>query len=118
MFLKGVHVESGAASARPLIFRPMKKIIEVENLKCGGCATTISNKLFQIAGVQGVDVISATKNVILTYTGSEETYEAVMSKLKKLGYPQKGEPTTLDAVKSYASSMIGRVSKPVKPASS
>lgn len=96
----------------------MKKIIEIENLKCGGCSTTVSNSLLKIQGVKGVDVMPVMDTVILTYDGTDETLESCMRKLKSLGYPKKGEATAMDTVKSYASCMVGKVSQATTGSSS
>ncbi len=39
--------------------------IVIANLKCGGCETTIKNKLLSIKGVQSVFVDSATDSITL-----------------------------------------------------
>ena len=44
--------------------------IEVENLKCGGCATTITKTLSQMAGVTGVTVDPDIKSVSFIGTTS------------------------------------------------
>ena len=85
--------------------------IEVENLKCGGCATTITKSLSQMAGVTGVAVDPDIKTV--TFTGEVSLRDSVVARLKSLGYPEKGTAHGLDAgvaaAKSYVSCAVGRL---------
>lgn len=85
--------------------------ITVENLKCHGCAATISRELQKVEGVISVQVDVATSRVNITTTGSEETTEACRHKLLSLGYPESGSKnSTISKAKSYVSCAIGRIS--------
>lgn len=89
----------------------MTFIIEVENIKCGGCANSIKNKLITIDGVTDVKVEVATGKVEVT--GSEELLESVCQALMHLGYPEKGSAHGLGAMaasaKSFVSCAVGRM---------
>ena len=61
--------------------------IEVENLKCGGCATTITKTLSQMAGVTGVTVDPDIKSV--SFIGEDSLRDSVVARLKSLGYPER-----------------------------
>lgn len=84
--------------------------IQVENLKCGGCANTIVNGLSTIEGVEDVSVDNKTDTV--SYKGDESTRELVKAKLISLGYPEKGSvkglTSGLATAKSYVSCVIGK----------
>ncbi len=82
--------------------------IYIANLKCGGCATTITNELSKLEGVQNVSVDKETDSVSLNYENVNR--EIIINKLHDLGYPEATEENgLLLQLKSYASCMIGRV---------
>ena len=85
--------------------------INVENIKCGGCASTIRSKLAAMTGIDQVDVdIEAG---IVSVDGSEDTREAVTARLLKLGYPESGTAEGIAAAKarakSFVSCAVGRI---------
>ena len=83
--------------------------IYIANLKCGGCSSTITKELSEIAGVSNVKVDNKTDSVDVTYAETEERSE-IIHKLHKLGYPEATEENgLLLQLKSYASCMIGRI---------
>jgi copper chaperone len=87
-----------------------EKII-VANLKCDGCATTIKNKLFAIEGVRSVNVNTDEDFVEIEHEGITNR-EIFIKKLNSLGYPEAtAENGLLTQLKSYASCMVGRLSK-------
>jgi len=87
-----------------------EKII-VANLKCDGCATTIKNKLSTIEGVRSVNVNTDEDFVEIEYEGITNR-EIFIKKLNSLGYPEAtAENGLLTQLKSYASCMVGRLSK-------
>lgn len=82
--------------------------IYIANLKCGGCATTITNELSKLEGVQNVSVEKDTDSISLSYENIDR--EIITNKLHDLGYPEATEENgLLLQLKSYASCMIGRV---------
>ena len=93
----------------------MKHNFQVENIRCGGCANTITKKLREINGVMDVHVNVEDKRVIVT-TESEtdnKVHQILGEKLVKLGYPEVGTigSNNLKAkATSVVSCAIGKVS--------
>jgi copper chaperone len=82
--------------------------IYIANLKCGGCATIITNELTKLKGVTIVQVDNETDCVNISYENTNR--EKIIEKLHELGYPEATEENgLLLQLKSYASCMIGRV---------
>ena len=78
--------------------------ISVENIKCGGCAGTITKKINIIDGVNGTEVdIEAG---IVKVDGVDGLQETLTSKLLKLGYPESGTAEGLAAAKAKARSFV------------
>lgn len=85
--------------------------ILVANLKCSGCANTITQKISGIAGVKKVVVDPEQDSVTVDYEESTPRKE-ITDKLHSLGYPEATEENgLLLQLKSYASCMIGRINK-------
>lgn len=86
--------------------------IEVENIKCGGCARSINQALEQLPGVGGVEVDVQAQ--IVSFNGEPATRQPVADKLLSLGYPEKGTLAGVGAAvagaKSFVSCAIGRMS--------
>ena len=86
--------------------------VKVENIKCGGCASTIRSKLEAIEGVSGVDV--QVEDGIVSIEAAEDTREAVTARLTSLGYPESGTAEGIAAAKararSFVSCAVGRLS--------
>lgn len=97
----------------------MKYSVEVENIKCGGCANSIKKGLLQVLGnipaeKIGIDIESGT----ISYDFSDDSvHEAIKAKLLKMGYPEKGSVEGLKAAaskaKSFASCAVGRMTNKV-----
>ncbi|MBI3188006.1 MAG: heavy-metal-associated domain-containing protein [Gammaproteobacteria bacterium] len=89
----------------------MQLQIELENIKCGGCAATIKKRLLEDARIKSVDVDVATGAVTLDAT--ENDLVSWKALLLKLGYPQRGTAEGVAAAKamakSFVSCAIGRV---------
>lgn len=86
--------------------------IQVANLKCNGCATTIKKELLAIQGVDTVDVDVANDSIDITY--HNENRDVIINRLHTLGYPEATEKNgLLLQLKSYASCMLGWVSSAV-----
>ena len=86
--------------------------IEVDNLKCGGCARTITRGLADLAGVSDVQVNRDSQ--LVTFTADKALRANVAEKLRAMGYPEKGSVHGVSAAvanaKSFVSCAIGRVS--------
>lgn len=85
----------------------MSWTVEVENMSCGGCVNTITKGLHTIEGVG--DVAVDLDNGIIQIEGDFDQ-EAVLLKLSKMGYPQKGNNTLLKQAKSFVSCATGKMS--------
>jgi copper chaperone len=87
--------------------------LHVDNLKCGGCANTISKSLSGIPGVTAIDVRPDTSEVMFTADPALRT--EVADKLRSIGYPETGTISGVAAgvasAKSYVSCAIGTVTK-------
>ena len=78
--------------------------ISVENIKCGGCAGTITKKINIIDGVNGTEVdIEAG---IVKVDGIDGLQETLTSNLLKLGYPESGTAEGIAAAKAKARSFV------------
>lgn len=88
----------------------MQTTIYIQNLKCGGCANTITKGLNDIETVKNVHVNVEDSSVTFDYEMDEKLSE-VKTKLKSLGYPEDGEANSLGSkAKSYVSCAIGKMS--------
>ena len=89
----------------------MSYSIQVENIKCGGCAGTIKTKLSAMDVVETVEV--AIAEGIVTIEGDEAQRDSVAAELLRLGYPESGTAEGLQAAaakaKSFVSCAIGRL---------
>ena len=86
--------------------------INVENIKCGGCAATIRSKL---EAMESIDKIEADIGEgIVSVEAAEDTRAAVTARLLKLGYPESGTAEGIAAAraraKSFVSCAVGRIS--------
>ncbi|MDP5105423.1 heavy-metal-associated domain-containing protein [uncultured Polaribacter sp.] len=82
--------------------------IQIENLKCGGCAATIKKGLLTLENINEVTV--DVEKSIVSVTSDKDNLEAVKEKLSKLGYPEVGDKNTvLHKAKSFVSCAVGRI---------
>ena len=83
----------------------------VANLKCSGCANTITKKISELKGVHKVVVDPDQDSVTVDYEETTPRTE-ITKTLHGLGYPEATEENgLLLQLKSYASCMIGRINK-------
>ncbi len=83
----------------------MRYEIEVENIRCGGCASTISKKLFENEAIQSVD-IQIDDQIVVIETEDESTKQSAIDILASLGYPEKGSVEGLESLKGKAKSVV------------
>ena len=82
--------------------------IQIENLKCGGCAATIKKGISAINGVN--DVAVDVENSIVTIDSENANLVEIKEKLSKLGYPEVGDKNSvLHKAKSFVSCAVGRI---------
>jgi copper chaperone CopZ len=88
----------------------MTKTEIIQNLKCGGCATTITNALNELEGISQTMVDNEQNSVTFEYT-DESQVKTAEEKLSSLGYPIDSDPNSiLKKAKSYVSCAVGRMS--------
>lgn len=86
----------------------MKAEIQIENLKCGGCASTIKKAILAIEGVSEIEI--DMEKSIVSITSENDNLEEIKIKLSKLGYPEVGDKNTvLHKAKSFVSCAVGRM---------
>lgn len=89
----------------------MKTSIIVQNLKCGGCAKTITSRLSEIDNITDITIDIENSTIAFSATHTEEALE-VKRKLKTLGYPTASDANgALLKAKSFVSCATGKMSK-------
>ena len=93
----------------------MLQTFEVANVKCGGCANTVTTKL-TAAGFEQLSVdLSCEPRKVTVFIENEIKMEEFTKLLKKLGYPLSDENlSTFESsslkAKSYVSCAVGKFS--------
>lgn len=79
--------------------------ISVENIKCGGCANSITAGLMEDPHVMQVqvDVVNGSVWLEIEDAGSRD---AIVQRLTKMGYPETGSVEGLDSMKAKAKSFV------------
>ena len=90
----------------------MKKTYEVQNVKCGGCASTLKKSLHEAFGEVEVDLDAMPRKITLDIEDDQE--ETLKLALRKLGYPLVGDElgtfaTIETKAKSFVSCAIGKL---------
>ena len=87
----------------------MTKTEILQNLKCDGCANTITTALNKLDGVSNAKVEIETHSVTFEYN-NENQIEIVEKKLASLGYPIDTDPNSImQKAKSFVSCAVGRM---------
>lgn len=86
-----------------------KEVIQIENLKCGGCASSIKRSLLKLKTVTEVTV-DVEKSEVQVSANSTLERKTIVSALAKLGYPELGQGNSIQKMKSYVSCAIGKLS--------
>ena len=87
----------------------MTTTLKIQNLKCGGCANTITSKLSGLDAINDIKVIPENNSVAFSYKNETILNDAKML-LAKLGYPVLGNKNALTTkAKSFVSCAIGRI---------
>lgn len=88
--------------------------LTVENIKCGGCANTITKALNEL---HLKDIQVDHENNLITFKDPTDDVKVIttLNKLRSLGYPLVDSEEGLTAMalkaKSYASCAIGKITK-------
>jgi copper chaperone len=89
----------------------MTTTLEIQNLKCGGCAHTIISKLNNLEGIQNVSV-DTNSNTVSFQNELASQVESATKLLSKLGYPVNGDVNSIGKkAKSFVSCAVGRMAK-------
>ena len=89
----------------------MNTSITVQNLKCGGCANTITTKLAELENISEV-TIDVDKSIVAFNHNNQAEAIAVKDRLKTLGYPLVDDDNNLvSKAKSFVSCATGKLSK-------
>lgn len=89
----------------------MKTSVAIQNLKCGGCESTIAKKLNSLNGIKDININIDNCTVSFSYE-TNDGLETVEKELTKLGYPSEGEVNSFNnKAKSYISCAIGKFNK-------
>jgi len=84
--------------------------INILNLKCNGCASTIKKGLLSIEGVNKVEVTLENSEIKINEV-SDTLFTTVKEKLSKMGYPEVGDANTvMHKAKSFVSCATGKMS--------
>lgn len=87
----------------------MQTKIIVQNLKCGGCANTITKNLSSFEDIRDINVEAELSSVSFSYE-NETTLQEVEHKLKQLGYPVVGDANSyMNKAKSFISCATGKM---------
>jgi len=82
---------------------------QVQNLKCGGCVKTISNKLSEIKEIKNVIVDKESSSVSFDHQSADDA-SLIKDALKRMGYPTiDDENGFVDRAKSFVSCASGKL---------
>jgi len=89
----------------------MKQTFKVQNVKCGGCANTLTTKLADTFGKIEVNLEVMPREITLEI--ADEEVPALREALKSLGYPMADEAlgfveNTTAQAKSFVSCAVGK----------
>ena len=88
----------------------MKTSIIVQNLKCGGCASTITSKISEIENISDIHIDVDKCRVSFNFINDTDAL-AVKNKLRALGYPSIDDDNNLIyKAKSIVSCATGKLS--------
>jgi len=87
----------------------MKATLEIQNLKCGGCANTIYKNVSNLKKVDALNINNEHHTVSFEYE-DEADLKAVKTLLNHLGYPVIGDKNAFTTkVKSFVSCAVGSI---------
>jgi copper chaperone len=90
----------------------LKQTLTIENMKCGGCTSTIIDRLSALESVNSVEVDLGSGTV--TFESPHQRVDTVRQTLLKLGYPEPGTSLGVSKMaanaRSFVSCAIGKVS--------
>lgn len=88
----------------------MNHFVQIQNLKCGGCAKTVMDTLKKLPNVNDITV-EVDKSMVAFSTEEGSTLEIVEQKLTEIGYPPVGSKNSvITKAKSFVSCATGKMS--------
>jgi len=91
---------------------PVRFSIQVDNIKCGGCANSIQTKLLTLDKVSEV-IVDIDAGEVTVEVADEAGRKMVVESLLTLGYPETGSAEGLASMgakaKSFVSCAVGRM---------
>ena len=95
----------------------MKQTYKVENVKCGGCASTLKTKLLETFGEVEVSLETMPREITLEV--EEPQVQELRNTLRGLGYPMSDEKLNLfetgsTKAKSFVSCAVGKIDNATK----
>ncbi|MFH6604430.1 heavy-metal-associated domain-containing protein [Maribacter algicola] len=89
----------------------MKESVIVQNLKCGGCAKTITSRISELENISDVSVDVETSTVSFVHSNMNDAL-VVKDRLKSLGYPSIDDKNSVAAKAiSFVSCATGKLAK-------
>ncbi len=89
----------------------MRTTVHIQNLKCGGCETTIVNRLSEVKNISEVEINQNDETVSFDFHTNHD-FEKAKHVLSAIGYPIVGsENKLITKAKSYISCIKGRTTK-------
>lgn len=89
----------------------MRTSKHIQNLKCGGCASTIKSNLDKIDGLNAV-IVDVEEGAVSFEYETEAQFELAHERLVALGYPFDDDKNSMiTKAKSFVSCAVGRMSK-------
>ncbi|MGV6857744.1 MAG: heavy-metal-associated domain-containing protein [bacterium] len=79
--------------------------IQVENIKCGGCANSITTGLMEDETINTVEV-DVESGIINIEADDNANRDAIAARLLKMGYPETGSVEGIAAAKAKAKSFV------------
>jgi len=87
----------------------MKATLEIQNLKCGGCANTIFKNVSNLETITALEINNENNTVTFQYKNNTVLKE-VKVLLNHLGYPVVGNKNGFTTkAKSFVSCAVGRI---------
>jgi len=95
----------------------MQQTYQVENIKCGGCASTLKTKLLDTFGEVEVNLETMPREITLEV--EESQLQELRNALRGLGYPMSDEKLNLFEIgstkaKSFVSCAVGKIDNATK----
>ncbi|MBO0342313.1 MAG: heavy metal-associated domain-containing protein [Bacteroidota bacterium] len=89
----------------------MKTTFQIQNLKCGGCAKSITKKLSELKEINDVIVEKDSSSVSFDHQSADDA-SLVKETLRNLGYPTIDDDNSIvEKAKSFVSCASGKIAR-------